>query len=57
MLALVALENLARTLAILDRRGLIWELTQIQAARSQPILDLHRLQAENPVWLVQVRRH
>jgi precorrin-6B C5,15-methyltransferase / cobalt-precorrin-6B C5,C15-methyltransferase len=56
VVALVAIENLGRTLATLDARGLSWELTQIQAARSQPILDMHRLQAENPVWLVQVRQ-
>jgi precorrin-6Y C5,15-methyltransferase (decarboxylating) len=55
VLALVAVENLTLALATLDRLGARWELTQIQAARSRPILSLHRLQAENPVWLVQVR--
>lgn len=55
VLALIALENLASALATLERLGAAWTLTQVQAARSQPILDLHRLQAENPVWLVQVR--
>ncbi|QVL51317.1 MAG: precorrin-6y C5,15-methyltransferase (decarboxylating) subunit CbiE [Thiocapsa sp.] len=55
VLALVAVENLTLALATLDRLGAHWELTQIQAARSRPILSLHRLQAENPVWLVQAR--
>ncbi|NCC27473.1 MAG: hypothetical protein EOM22_04785 [Gammaproteobacteria bacterium] len=49
------MENLTLALATLDRLGSHWELTQIQAARSRPILSLHRLQAENPVWLVQAR--
>jgi precorrin-6Y C5,15-methyltransferase (decarboxylating) len=25
---------------------------QLQAARSRPILHMHRMAAENPVWLV-----
>jgi precorrin-6Y C5,15-methyltransferase (decarboxylating) len=55
VLALVLLENLSRALALLDELGAPWELTQIQAARSRPLLGQHRLQAENPVWLVQAR--
>lgn len=55
VLALVAVENLTLALAALDRLGAHWDLTQIQAARSLPIIGLHRLQAENPVWLVQAR--
>jgi precorrin-6Y C5,15-methyltransferase (decarboxylating) len=55
VLALVAVENLTLALAALERLGAHWELTQVQAARSRPILNLHRLQAENPVWLVQAR--
>ena len=55
VLALVLLENLSRALALLDELGADWDLTQIQAARSRPLLGQHRLQAENPVWLVQAR--
>ncbi len=55
VLALVLLESLTRALSLLDELGADWSLTQIQAARSRPLLGQHRLQAENPVWLVQVR--
>jgi precorrin-6Y C5,15-methyltransferase (decarboxylating) len=51
----VLLENLSCALTLLDELGAHWDLTQIQAARSRPLLGQHRLQAENPVWLVQVR--
>jgi len=29
-----------------------WDVLQLQAARSKPILHMNRLAAENPVWLV-----
>ena len=29
-----------------------WDVTQIQTARSRPLLDMHRLAAETPVWVV-----
>ncbi len=50
----VTLENLALACEVLRACGLSWEVTQLQAARSRPILDMHRLQAENPVWIVAV---
>ena len=28
----------------------------LSAARSQPILDMHRLAAQNPVWIVTARK-
>jgi len=31
-------------------------MTQLQASRSQPILHMHRMQAENPVWIVSAQR-
>ena len=46
------LENLAQATGLLARSGAIWELVQVQCARSRPILDLHRLQAQNPVWVL-----
>ena len=48
----VTLENQADALTALKACGAIWDVTQIQAARSQPILHMHRLAAENPVWVV-----
>lgn len=48
----VALENLHRAQQTLNAHGLEWQLTQLNAARSQPILNMHRLAAENPLWLL-----
>lgn len=48
----VTLENQADALTALKACGAKWDVTQIQAARSQPILHMHRLAAENPVWIV-----
>jgi precorrin-6Y C5,15-methyltransferase (decarboxylating) len=46
------LENLARATAALTQARTRWEVVQLQCARSRPILDLHRLEAQNPVWIV-----
>lgn len=48
----VTLENLATATGALTAAGATWEVVQLQAARSQPILDMHRLAAQNPVWIV-----
>lgn len=48
----VTLENQADALTALKACGAMWDVTLIQAARSQPILHMHRLAAENPVWVV-----
>lgn len=52
----VTLENLATAVDTLKAAGAAWDVTQLQVARSQPILDMHRLAAENPVWVVAARR-
>ncbi len=46
------LENLSTAIDTLKRLGADWDACQIQASRSSPILDMHRLQAENPVWII-----
>lgn len=51
----VTLENLATATAALTAAGGSWEVTMLSAARSQPILDMHRLAAQNPVWIVTAR--
>lgn len=48
----VTVENLATATTALKATGVAWEIVQLSAARSQPILDLHRLAAQNPVWIV-----
>ncbi|HHM05801.1 MAG TPA: precorrin-6y C5,15-methyltransferase (decarboxylating) subunit CbiE [Gammaproteobacteria bacterium] len=53
---LVTVENLATAVATLQAVGADWDVTQLHASRSQPILRMHRLQAENPVWIVSARR-
>ncbi|MDP1996843.1 MAG: precorrin-6y C5,15-methyltransferase (decarboxylating) subunit CbiE, partial [Gallionella sp.] len=52
----VTLENLATATGALTAEGAAWEVVQLQAARSQPILDMHRLAAQNPVWIVTATR-
>lgn len=48
----VTIENLATATSALKAANVAWEIVQLSAARSQPILDLHRLAAQNPVWIV-----
>jgi precorrin-6Y C5,15-methyltransferase (decarboxylating) len=48
----VTIENLAVATATLKETGASWDVVQLQASRSQPILDMHRLAAQNPVWIV-----
>lgn len=52
----VTIENLAAATSALAAAGAAWEVVQLQAARSQPILDMHRLAAQNPVWIVSATR-
>lgn len=48
----VTIENLAAAVEALKARGASWDVLQLQASRSKPILHMHRLAAENPVWIV-----
>ncbi|ENO85688.1 MAG TPA: bifunctional cobalt-precorrin-7 (C(5))-methyltransferase/cobalt-precorrin-6B (C(15))-methyltransferase [Thauera aminoaromatica] len=52
----VTLENLATATSVLAAADTAWEVTMLSAARSQPILDMHRLAAQNPVWIVTTRK-
>lgn len=52
----VTLENLATAVETLKQIGATWDVTQIQASRSSPILNMNRLQAENPVWIVSATK-
>ena len=51
----VTLENLATATATLKEIDAAWDVVQLQASRSQPILDMHRMAAQNPVWVVTAR--
>lgn len=56
----VTLENLATATQALAAAGaagsgIDWDVLQLQAARSKPILHMHRMAAENPVWTVCAR--
>ncbi len=48
----VTLENLTQATQMLKAENAQWDVTQLQASRSQPILHMHRMAAENPVWIV-----
>ncbi|MDN4056674.1 precorrin-6y C5,15-methyltransferase (decarboxylating) subunit CbiE [Massilia sp. YIM B02769] len=54
----VTLENLATATATLQAmENVSWDVLQLQAARSKPILHMHRMAAENPVWIVCARKN
>jgi precorrin-6Y C5,15-methyltransferase (decarboxylating) len=48
----VTLENLGTAVETLKSLGASWDVLQLQAARSKPILHMNRMAAENPVWIV-----
>ena len=48
----VTLENLATATQTLANQKATWDVLHLQAARSKPILHLHRMAAQNPVWIV-----
>ncbi len=48
----VTIENLGAAVATLKAHGATWDVLQLQASRSKPILHMHRMAAENPVWIV-----
>jgi len=52
----VTLENLSTALEILKQSAATWDITQLQASRSQPILHMNRMRAENPVWIVSAQK-
>lgn len=52
----VTVENLAVAMETLKPMQVQWDVTQLQTARSKPILDMHRFAAENPVWIVAAQR-
>ena len=51
----VTVENLTTAIATLKNLDCDWDITQLQASRSQPILHMHRMQSENPVWVVSAK--
>jgi len=52
----VTLENLTTAIETLKSENAIWDVIQIQASRSQAILHMNRMQAENPVWIISAQR-
>lgn len=57
----VTVENLASATACVQAIAvdgdICWSLTQMQVSRSKPILQMHRMAAENPVWIMDVSRN
>lgn len=52
----IALENLATAMATLTESQAGWEVTQLQASRGRPILGMHRLAAQNPIWIITANK-
>lgn len=52
----VTIENLTAAVETLKAMDVRWSVTQMQVSRSKPILHMHRMAAENPVWIVSVEK-
>lgn len=52
----VTFENVVIAMSTLKELDAEWDIIQLQASRSRPILDMHRLAAENPVWILCATR-
>ena len=52
----VTFENIAVAIETLKTSNAEWDVTQMQCSRSKPILDMQRLAAENPVWIVSAQK-
>lgn len=48
----VTFENLHTATETLKQLNVKYAITQLNAARSQPILNMQRMAAENPVWII-----
>ena len=55
VLNFITLENLTCAIETLKECGAEWEATQLSISRSKPILDMVRMAAENPVWIISVK--
>ena len=49
----VLIENLSRIVAVLEETGLASEVVQMQISRGSPMPWSTRLEAQNPVWIIQ----
>ncbi len=52
----VTFENIHLATSALKEQGATFDIVQLQASRSRPILNMQRLAAENPVWIVCAQR-
>jgi len=52
----VTIENLTTAVEALKAMDVSWSVTQMQVSRSKPVLHMHRMAAENPVWIVSVEK-
>lgn len=52
----VTLENLHTAIAALKQLQVKWDVTQVQIAKSKPLANKHRLDAEIPIWITTVQK-
>ncbi len=52
----ITLENLNSAIEQLKKCNANWELCQLQISRNKPILEMQRLAAETPVWIISAQR-
>ena len=52
----VTIENMTVAIDTLKNLNTQWDMIQLQASRSQPILHMNRMKAENPVWIISAQR-
>jgi precorrin-6Y C5,15-methyltransferase (decarboxylating) len=53
----ITLENLAAAMEEARKQGARHDVRQLQISRSKPILNMQRLEAQNPVWIMRAVRH
>ncbi|MCK5889169.1 MAG: precorrin-6y C5,15-methyltransferase (decarboxylating) subunit CbiE [Methylococcales bacterium] len=53
----VTLENMNLAMTTLKETLVEWDVVQLQASRSKPILSMQRMQAENPVWIICAKKN
>ncbi len=52
----ITLENMHGAIDRLKKHHADWALCQLQVSHNKPILDMQRLQAETPVWIISAQR-
>lgn len=56
VMSFITIENLGESVALLKKHGAPWEAMQASFSQTTPILDMNRMAASDPVWIVTARK-